>query len=407
MDRALATDGTDHNRRGGSELYILRLSFSILGQGDFESPQPFPNLDPATMAELIRASFFSGYLDLVAELDGDPGKLLRASGISRKALLDGETMLDQRAASLLLERSAVSLRCPDFGIRMTARQDLSVAGPLAVVIRNSATIGDAYRNIARYLMVFGSAPRLVIDQKWDLKAVLVGTELWMRSPGAFPQTMELFVSGMHRILRLLSGERARARAVYFQHAAVSPMETYRRAFSGPTEFSCPMSGLLISLTDWERKIEGRDSEVDRIARAYLDLQSRLRTTDLTSQVRRLVSALLASGKARRVEVADTLKIHERTLIRRLSEEGTSFEEILEQERLSLAERLIAQSELAISQISELLGYSEQSSFTRSHRRWFGETPAAARRRLRNAEAGHAPSRSRTGSPRAKARGSSR
>lgn len=51
----------------------------------------------------------------------------------------------------------------------------------------------------------------------------------------------------------------------------------------------------------------------------------------------------------------------------------------------LAERLMAQRELSLAEVSALLGYSEQSSFTRSHRRWFGETPAAARRPMRSSK----------------------
>ena len=136
----------------------------------------------------------------------------------------------------------------------------------------------------------------------------------MRGRTAFPQTMEIFVHGMHRILLLLSGDRARVKAVHFEHAVVSPKEIYRRTFSGPVQFCCTGSGILLSATDRAHGIEGGDSQVHQLARAYLDLQSSLHATDVTSQVRRLDSTLLASGKAGRREIAELLHIHERTLI---------------------------------------------------------------------------------------------
>ncbi len=333
------------------------------------------------MAELIRASFLSGYLELVDELGGDPTSLLRAQKIPRRALLDPARMLEQRAVSGLLERTAAAFRCPDLGIRLSARQDISVAGPLAVVMRNCATVGDAFRDVARYLNLFGPAPHVVVDKIPGTKDSLVRTELWMQSPGVYPQTMELFVSGMHMILRSLTDGRARAKAVYFPHAAISPLETYRRAFTGPVTFSHSFAGLAISSTEWARPIEGRNSEVHQIAHAYLDLQLKSSPADLTSQVRRLVATLLASGKCARAEVADALNLHPRTLSRRLAEEGVTFEDVVEQERAAVAERLLSQRDVPLSQIAALLGYSEPSTFTRSVHRWFKESPSAARQRL--------------------------
>ena len=338
------------------------------------------------MAELIRASLLSGYVELVDELGGDPAKLLRALKIPRRAFTDSEQLLDQKAACELLERSAEKFDCPDFGMRLTARQDISAAGPLAVVIRNCATLGDAFTDIARYLIVLGSAPRLTVHQRQQSNDYLMSTELWVQNPTAFPQTMELFVSAMHQIMSVLSRGRAHPKAVFFQHAAISKQAMYRRVFAAPVTFSHPFAGLVISSSNWVHRIAGGNSQVHQIARAYLDLQSKFQA-NLTSQVSRLASTLLATGKCKRAEVADLLNVHPRTLIRRLSEEGVTFEAIVERERASFAQRLLRQQDLPLGQIAALLGYSEQSSFTRSYRRWFDESPSSTRRRQR-AVAGH-------------------
>jgi AraC-like DNA-binding protein len=67
--------------------------------------------------------------------------------------------------------------------------------------------------------------------------------------------------------------------------------------------------------------------------------------------------------------------------RRLAQEGTSFEVIKEEARRDLAQRYLAQPDLSMSQITLLLGYSEQASFGRSCRRWFDLSPRDMRARL--------------------------
>ena len=69
---------------------------------------------------------------------------------------------------------------------------------------------------------------------------------------------------------------------------------------------------------------------------------------------------------------------ERTLARKLAEEGTSYEQVLDQLRLSLALQYIKYPGISLSQIAGLLGYKTPTSFTHAFTRWTGRPPSAAR-----------------------------
>lgn len=69
----------------------------------------------------------------------------------------------------------------------------------------------------------------------------------------------------------------------------------------------------------------------------------------------------------------------RTLQRRLAEQGLQFQDVLDATRKDLAKIYIKDPSLGMLDIALLLGYSEQSSFTRAFKSWFGDTPSSWRR----------------------------
>ena len=88
--------------------------------------------------------------------------------------------------------------------------------------------------------------------------------------------------------------------------------------------------------------------------------------------------LLHHGKAQRETVAKKLAMSTRTLARRLTDEHTSYEEVLDQLRRSLALQYIKEPSLSLSLIAWLLGYEGSSSFNHASFRWTGHSPSAAR-----------------------------
>ncbi len=73
-------------------------------------------------------------------------------------------------------------------------------------------------------------------------------------------------------------------------------------------------------------------------------------------------------------VATALALGERTLRRRLAADGTSFQQLLDQVRISLADKLLANGSLAVAEVAVRLGYAEAASFIHAFRRWHGRTP---------------------------------
>ncbi|MFP5440020.1 MAG: helix-turn-helix domain-containing protein [Gammaproteobacteria bacterium] len=90
--------------------------------------------------------------------------------------------------------------------------------------------------------------------------------------------------------------------------------------------------------------------------------------------------LLPEAAATLPRAAQALHVSVRTLQRRLDARGLSWQQLLDRTREQLARQYLADRALSLGDIALLLGFSEQSAFTRAFRRWTGDTPARMRRR---------------------------
>jgi AraC-like DNA-binding protein len=102
------------------------------------------------------------------------------------------------------------------------------------------------------------------------------------------------------------------------------------------------------------------------------------TSQLRTRVENAISSLLPHGRVLVEDVARSLGMGERTLARKLSDEGLNFTEILQQLRRDLAVRYLDDHKLHISKIAWLLGFHDVSAFTHAFKRWTGKTPSKMR-----------------------------
>ena len=116
-----------------------------------------------------------------------------------------------------------------------------------------------------------------------------------------------------------------------------------------------------------------------------DLRRRLADLDAEATIIDRVQAVLRehlpSGRGHVNEVADRLAMSSRTLQRKLSASGTTFQSILRSTRTQLAEHYLKNSALSGTEISYLLGFEDSNSFFRAFIEWTGSTPGAARERF--------------------------
>jgi AraC-like DNA-binding protein len=102
-------------------------------------------------------------------------------------------------------------------------------------------------------------------------------------------------------------------------------------------------------------------------------------------VSHLVEMLLPLSRCSTTRVSRSLGITQRTLHRHLAAEGTSFSEIVHRTREALAERYLSAERYSLTEVSELLGFTAPSAFSRWFRQRFGVSPTEWRDRARQPE----------------------
>ena len=334
------------------------------------------------MAQWVRSESLRGFGQLVADLGGDGEALMLKNGIQPEVLNQDGIMISYRKFIALLEDAAEQLHCSDFGLRFSLRQDFSILGAIALAAQQGAYLEDALKRVVDYIHVYSPGISIGVSQLPDNTVFLFTFDILLKPLPQARQANELSIALAMQIITMLSAGLSRPLKVMLPHELIQDSILYRRIFKCPVEFHQSVVGLVLKLSDLRIPISGGTGAIGEVAHHYLQSHYLAKEFTLVQQVESLVKPLLMVDQCTNEIVASTLGIHIRQLHRRLQEQGTSYVLIKDQVRRQLALVYLRQDVLSLRQVASLLGYAEQSAFTRSCRRWFDVSPRVFRKALK-------------------------
>ena len=154
-----------------------------------------------------------------------------------------------------------------------------------------------------------------------------------------------------------------------------PAAAYQEEIGCPVEFGAEHFAIKFDAQLAARRVLTGNTELaaeaDRMAARYLE---GLEPDSAATRVRSLLLKAMPSGDLDQDGIARALNQSASTLQRRLRREGTTYQRLLDTTRRELALEYLKQGEHTLADITFLLGFADQSNFTRAFRRWTGKTP---------------------------------
>ncbi|MFO0745743.1 MAG: AraC family transcriptional regulator [Myxococcota bacterium] len=267
-----------------------------------------------------------------------------------------------------------------FGLHLSERLPVDGFGALGFAVRSSATVGEAYARVLRFLRLMAHGPVLTLTRE--------GPHARFRHtpPRGEPQpsrhAVEFLLTNLVTLARHAVDPAFMPERACFRHAAPADLGEHRRLLGPRLAFAAEHDELWLDAALLERP----QRHAEPALAAVLDEQLASRLAALPREevsfldlTRNAIAAELAHGEPTLEAVAGRLHMSSRSLQRRLQQEGTSLSLVLDRLRSELAVRLLGESREAIGEVAFRLGFSDVTTFHRAFRRWTGQTPAAYRR----------------------------
>ena len=253
---------------------------------------------------------------------------------------------------------------------------------LGYITMSCATLAEAVTRIAPYEKLVGDMGTTGLRMSGD-EVSLVWTCNYT-DPLVQPQVVDnVFASWINYARWLADNLQASPQRVQLRRS--SPGSSYETAYEErwqcPVEFGAGEDCLTLHKSVLAPRLRQPDPFLRKTLEAHALSQLALldSDTDLTSLVKRSIQKQLADGVTRQDMIAEDLGITCRTLQRKLSQEGVSYQKLLNEVRQQMAEDYLRNTEMSIPDIAFRLGYSETTSFHRKFRAVKGQTPGDFRK----------------------------
>jgi len=341
------------------------------------------------------AVWVKGIADMFAAEGLDARALLVAAGIDPAALEAPDARLPTDKISHLWELAVERSGNPAIGLAQHNVVRPASFDVVGYTMMSCANLRGAFDRLIRYLLILSDAFTMAMAEEqagYRVTFVLLGGDRPIPR-----QRIEFILVTLIGFCRWISGRDVNPLAIELPYPAPIDPVPYRAAFRCPVSFDAPRNGLLFASADMVAPLPTSNPLLaelhDRFAGEYLQHFDHAQTS---YRAREIIIRRLPDGEPRRDEIAGQLCMSERTLQRRLEEEGTSFIQLMDDTRRELAEQYLGRLHLSLAQAAYLLGFADQSSFFRACRRWFDLSPGQYRSQLHRYSAqrpGTAPSRS--------------
>jgi AraC-like DNA-binding protein len=339
-----------------------------------------PETDPRT-ASHGSVGVILPLLDYVESAGLDPDALLARAGIPRAALADSRTRLPKRRFQILWRAASQALDDPAIALRVATMVRPSALGVIGHLGSASPSVRNAFETVQRLTPLLWEDFECGLETRGEAAFLRCGAA----RPGSPPEdrfTSEYAVALTVAMSRLRASGRLGPLEARFSYPAPPYAEEYGRILQLPVRFDAGEDGVLLPIAMIDVASPAADAGLIELLERYAaeQLAGIATSTRFAERVRACIRAAQPAGSLTATQVAERLSVSARTLRRRLSEEGSSFREIVDEVRADLARHHLAREKRDIDDVALMLGFSDQSAFTKAFRRWTGTTPADFARR---------------------------
>ncbi len=275
----------------------------------------------------------------------------------------------------LAERDPNGLELP---LRIGAAMHSDEYGAFGLAWKSAPDLRGSYTRSERYGRVLGSAETYSLEQC----AEGLFYSLHKTGDGSLGMLLsnEASLSAVVTISQEVSSAPFVPQAVFFKHAPRGDESVYTDHFGCPVHFESGRDALLVSEQSLAAPNKLGDETIARFFDRHLEqeLAARADENSLDKRVRITVAQLLSEGVPTLSLIASKLGMSSRTLQRRLSDKGQSYQNLVDLARQELAQQLLRDTDYSLAEIAFLTGFAEQSGFTRAFKRWAGRTPRSYR-----------------------------
>ncbi len=313
---------------------------------------------------------------LLREHGVDPSVLLAEFGLESRFLDDPDNLIPLAARTRFLDRCAEAAQCPHFGLLIGQRAGISAFGVVGFLIQSAPDVRAAIRIGAEHYRL--QNPYAVTN--FEERGRFASLSFASLQPGSadVTQLLDIAIATMFGILRTLCGNHFRPTEVRVAHARPRSIVPFRRFFQSPLSFDAPETGMVFDRHWLDRRLASADPLLHLMMQHRAAELEQLYGQDVASQVHRMLPALVAARSVSVRRTAENLGLTVRTLNRRLADEGTSFAELRDEVRYSIARQLLQGTRMPANRIADHLGFANPSAFTAAFLRWSGTGPASWR-----------------------------
>ena len=310
---------------------------------------------------------------ILHDLGYDPRPLFDSAGLKMEQFADPDSTISFLDASRLLALCVATTGCQHFGLLLGKNVPASSLGIAGLLLQAAPNVGKALGDLIRHFELHdqGGIPTLLVEGD----VALFGYVIYQRDAEAVNQIYDLSISAACNIMRNLCGGHWNPTEVFLSRSSPPDLVPYMRVFRAPLRFNADQNAIALSsrlmILDlplaaplFHRYLEGEAQKSDA-----------QRDTSLINKLGGILRRLMVTQTCSVANAATLLHMHERTLNRRLSDEGTSFRQELDNTRYEVAKQFLAGSMIPLEKLATVLGYSDNTAFSRAFKRWSGITPA--------------------------------
>jgi AraC-like DNA-binding protein len=326
------------------------------------------------------SAWVKGIVDMLVGVGVQVEPILAAAGIAAEILDHPDDRVPTEKVSLLWWAAAHQSGNPAIGL---ARAHVPKPGNFDIVgytMLSSRNLHEALVGFARHLRLVSDAAEIHLEPLDG--AIRLQLKLDGGSEPIPRQRMEFDLLTILTFCRWVAGREIKPLSLEMVWAAPADLAPFEEAFQCPLHFDAEVNGVVFSRADLDRDLPAFNTHV---AAAHQGLiQRRLAAFDgptVSAKTREEIARRLHEGEPRREQIAKRLGMTNGVLQLRLREEGSSFQQVLDDTRRQLAWQYLARLDLSLAEVAYLLGFSDQSAFFRASKRWFDAPPGQFRLKI--------------------------